>query len=101
MQHIYGKCKHTEAVRVKAVQKAGKMWGKAQRHGEARLLEIDYFTQHGATMVGGEWQRWWGWMGLVPKEVRGKVSLGEVKLPGAGHSKDPGGGREGNMGREE
>ena len=31
-------------------------------------------------MTGGVWQQWWGWMGLVPKEVRGKVGLGEVKL---------------------
>ena len=80
MQHMYGECKHTEAVRAKAVQKASKLWGKAQRHGEARLLEIEYFTKQGATMTGGVWQQWWGWMGLVPKEVRGKVGLGEVKL---------------------
>ena len=53
MQHIYGECRHTEAVRVKAVQKASKMWGQAQRYGEAMLLEIDYFTQQGATMSGG------------------------------------------------
>ena len=70
----------TKAVRAKEVQKAGKMWGKAQRYGEARLLEIDYFTQQGAAMGGGECQQWWGWMGLVPKEVRGKVGLGEIKL---------------------
>ena len=81
MQHIYGECKHTDAVRVKAVQKASKLWpGKAQRYGEARLLEIDYFTKQGASMSGGTWQQWWRWMGLVPKEVRGKVGLGEVKL---------------------
>ena len=67
-------------VRVAAVQKVGKMWGTAQRHGEAKLLEIEYFTQQGAAMTGGVWQQWWGWMGLVPKEVRGKVGLGEVKL---------------------
>ena len=41
-----------------------------------RLLEIDYITQPG----WGAWQRWWGWMGLVPQEVRSKVDLGEVKL---------------------
>ena len=56
------------------------MWGKAQKHGEARLLDIEYFTRQGATMTGGAWQQWWGWMGLVPKGVRGKVGLGEVKL---------------------
>ena len=77
---LYGECKHTEAVRVAAVQKVGKLWGKAQRHGEARLLEIEYFTQQGATMTGGVLQQWWGWMGLVPKEVQGKVGLEEVKL---------------------
>ena len=80
MQHIYGQCKHTKAVRVKAAQKASRLWGKAQRHEEARLLEIDYFTQQGATMVGGGWQQWWRWMGPVSKEVRDKVELGEVKL---------------------
>ena len=54
MQHIYGVCQHTRAVRIAAVQKAGQMWGKAHRNGEARLLEIDYFTQQGATMTGGD-----------------------------------------------
>ena len=62
------------------MQKANRLWGTTRRHRDARLLEIDYFSQQGATMVGGEWQRWRGWMGLVPKEVRGKVDLGEVKL---------------------
>ena len=53
-------------------------------------------------MPGGAWQQWWGWMGLVPNGVRGKVGLGEVKLVLAtGHSEDPGGGGEGHMGREE
>ena len=75
MHHIFTECEHTRAVRDKALGKLGTMWG-ARTGGRVRLLEIDYITQPG----WGAWQRWWGWMGLVPKEVRGKVDLGEVKL---------------------
>ena len=46
------------------------------KQGRALLLEVDYITQPGM----GTWQQWWGWMGLVPTEVQGKVDLGEVKL---------------------
>ena len=61
MQHIFGECKHTEAVRITctAVKKVGKLWG-ARAGGGVRLLEIDYFTQQGGGTAGGEWQRW-GW----------------------------------------
>ena len=75
MHHIFIECGHTRAVRDKAMGQLGRMRG-AHTGGRVWLLEIDYITQPG----WGGWQRWWGWMGLVPREVRSKVDLGEVKL---------------------